>query len=240
MSIICPHCNNSFETTMLEEVINPTLTISRKISERSSWAEVADIINRGEARRLFDIGDTISCTLKNGKDVNLIVTAIDPYERNQVAFEFEDLLPDEKPMNNTSTNRGGWAESKMEQYMAEIFALLPDDLQSVVTPRKIVQKLSDGTTNRSDDNYLWLRSLTETGEQYNADIGDVAFPYFIGQKRRVKELDGETMYYWLRSPYVSYTTSFWYVCYYGNCYYSNAANSYGVAPCFFIGGTSHI
>lgn len=76
MSVICPHCNSSFELMPMEEIINPTLTISRKIKERSSWEEIADVINRGEARRLFDIGDSISCTLKNGKDVNFIITAI--------------------------------------------------------------------------------------------------------------------------------------------------------------------
>ena len=236
MSIICPHCNSSFELMPMEEIINPTLTIFRKIKEHSSWEEVADVINRGEARRLFDIGDSISCTLKNGKDVNFIVTAIDPYQPNQVAFEFESLLPDTKVMNKRNTNSGGWAKSEMKEYMKEVFALLPDDLQRVITPRKIIQKLSDRTENFSEDNYLWLRSMTESGKQYEADIGDVTFPYFTGQRSRVKELGNETTWYWLRSPYVSGTTYFWFVYYYGGCYYSYANGSYGVSPCFFIGG----
>lgn len=240
MSIICPHCNSSFEMTMLEEVLNPTLTISRKVNERSSWTEITEVISRGEARRLFDIGDSISCTLKNGNDAKFIITAIDPYEPNQVAFEFDSLLSDTKVMNNQNTNRGGWAKSKMKEYMKEIFALLPDDLQAVITPRRIVQKLSDGTENMSDDNYLWLRSLTESGKPYETDVGDVAFPYFTGQRSRIKELNDETMWYWLRSPYISYSTNFWNVNANGYCYYSSANYSYGVCPCFFIGGTSHI
>lgn len=239
MSVICPHCNSSFELMPMEEIINPTLTISRKVKERSSWEEIADVINRGEARRLFDIGDTISCTLKNGKDVNFIITAINPYQPNQVAFEFESLLPDTKVMNTRNTNRGGWAKSEMKEYMKEVFALLPDDLQKVITPRVIKQKLSDGTENMSDDNYLWLRSLTESGRQYDADIDDVAFPYFTGWQSRVKSLGDETYYYWLRSPYIGFTTSFWYVSYSGNVSYgANANNSYGVCPCFFIGGNN--
>lgn len=237
MSIICPHCNSSFELMPMEEIINPTLTISRKIKERSSWEEIADVINRGEARRLFDIGDTISCTLKNGKDVNFIITAINPYQPNQVAFEFESLLPDTKVMNTRNTNRGGWAKSEMKEYMKEVFALLPDDLQKVIVPRKITQKLSDGSQNSSDDNYLWLRSITESGRQYEADIGDVAFPFFTGEKSRVKELDGnETYYYWLRSPYAGNTTYFWFVYYNGSVSSNGASSSGGVCPCFFIGG----
>ena len=236
MSVICPHCNSSFELMPMEEIINPTLTISRKIKERSSWEEIADVINRGEARRLFDIGDSISCTLKNGKDVNFIITAINPYQPNQVAFEFADLLPDTKVMNNRNTNRGGWAMSAMKEYMKEVFALLPDDLQKVITPRVIKQKLSDGTENMSDDNYLWLRSVTESGRQYEADIGDVVFPYFTGQRSRVKELGDETMWYWLRSPYVGGTTNFWFVYFVGYVSTNNANASYGVCPCFFIGG----
>lgn len=239
MSIICPHCNSSFEMIMLEEVLNPTLTISRKVNERSSWTEIAEVISRGEARRLFDVGDSISCTLKNGNDVKFIITAIDPYEPNQVAFEFDSLLPDTKVMNNQNTNRGGWAKSKMKEYMKEVFALLPDDLQAVITPRRIVQKLSNGTENMSDDNYLWLRSLTESGRQYDADVGDVAFPFFAGEKSRVKELESnETYYYWLRSPLIGYSTYFWYVDASGYCYDYAAGVSYGVCPCFFIGGTN--
>ena len=238
MSVICPHCNSSFELMPMEEIINPTLTISRKVKERSSWEEIADVINRGEARRLFDIGDTISCTLKNGKDVNFIITAINPYQPNQVAFEFESLLPDTKVMNTRNTNRGGWAKSEMKEYMKEVFALLPDDLQKVITPRVIKQKLSDGTENMSDDNYLWLRSLTESGRQYDADIGDVVFPFFTGEKSRVKELEGNgTYYYWLRSPNIGSATSFWYVTIYGNVGNNSANNSGGVCPCFFIGGS---
>ena len=239
MSVICPHCNSSFELMPMEEIINPTLTISRKIKERSSWEEIADVINRGEARRLFDIGDSISCTLKNGKDVNFIITAINPYQPNQVAFEFESLLPDTKVMNSRNTNRGGWAKSEMKEYMKEVFALLPDDLQKVITPRVIKQKLSDGTENMSDDNYLWLRSLTESGRQYDADIGDVAFPYFTGWQSRVKSLGDETYYYWLRSPSIGNTTYFWFVHYsghVGNGYYA-ANGTFGVCPCFFIGGS---
>ena len=236
MSVICPHCNSSFELMPMEEIINPTLTISRKVKERSSWEEIADVINRGEARRLFDIGDTISCTLKNGKDVNFIITAINPYQPNQVAFEFESLLPDTKVMNTRNTNRGGWAKSEMKEYMKEVFALLPDDLQKVIVPRKITQKLSDGSQNSSEDNYLWLRSITESGRQYEADIGDVAFPYFTGWQSRVKSLGDETYYYWLRSPHVGYTTTFWIVGYGGGVGGNNANGSYGVCPCFFIGG----
>ena len=238
MSVICPHCNSSFELMPMEEIINPTLTISRKVKERSSWEEIADVINRGEARRLFDIGDTISCTLKNGKDVNFIITAINPYQPNQVAFEFESLLPDTKVMNTRNTNRGGWAKSEMKEYMKEVFALLPDDLQKVITPRVIKQKLSDGTENMSDDNYLWLRSLTESGRQYDADIGDVVFPFFTGEKSRVKELEGNgTYYYWLRSPNIGTTALFWGVNYYGTVNSASANNSDGVCPCFFIGGS---
>lgn len=239
MSIIYPHCNSSFEMAVLEEVLNPTLTISRRVNERSSWMEIAEVIGRGEARRLFDVGDSISCTLKNGKDAKFIITAINPYEPNQVAFEFDSLLPDTKVMNSRNTNRGGWAESEMKEYMKEIFALLPDDLQAVITPRRIVQKLNNGTENMSDDNYLWLRSLTESGNPYETDIGDVAFPYFAGQKARIKELNDKTQWYWLRSPYAGLSTYFWFVYDFGGCGSGGATNSSGVCPCFFIGGTSH-
>ena len=40
--------------------------------------------------------------------------------------------------------------------------------------------------------------------------------------------------YWLRSPFVSNSTYFWYIHSYGNGSFYNAGNSYGVCPCFSI------
>ena len=125
----------------------------------------------------------------------------------------------------------------MKEYMKEVFALLPDDLQKVIVPRKITQKLSDGSQNSSEDNYLWLRSMTESGRKYEADIDDVPFPFFTGEKSRVKELEGNgTYYYWLRSPNIGYATYFWLVLSGGAVGHGNANGSGGVCPCFFIGG----
>lgn len=41
-------------------------------------------------------------------------------------------------------------------------------------------------------------------------------------------------YWWLRSPHLGNTTTFWSVHYYGYVYYANASNVLGVVPCFSI------
>ena len=77
----------------------------------------------------------------------------------------------------------------------------------------------------------------EEYDEYEADIGDVAFPYFTGWQSRVKSLGDETYYYWLRSPGIGGTPLFWYVSYDGHVSTNGNANTtLGVCPCFFIGG----
>ena len=40
--------------------------------------------------------------------------------------------------------------------------------------------------------------------------------------------------WWLRSPYVGNSTTFWFVSGFGNCSANSASNSFGVCPCFSI------
>ena len=138
--------------------------------------------------------------MKDGRNINAVVAAFNPYDVNHVAFVTEDLFSESRSMNDTDTNSGGWRDCSMRTYLnRDVFSLLPDDLQSVITERRIVQS-KDGVEMISSDK-LWLLSCTEIGEYCITDTEDVHFPLFKDQRSRVKQEDGSTWWYWLRTPY---------------------------------------
>lgn len=235
--IRCPHCNGEFTTEPLEEILNPTVTISRAVSERSSWEEIANVINDGQAYRLFNVNDSIKCKLKDGSDIFIDIGGINVYGQDEVLFCIRDSFGDYK-MNERNTNNGGFPQSKMLRHMDDILRLLPDDLQAVITPKHITQEFRGG--KYECDTKLWIPSIYEVyGEdmaEYACDVGERQIPFFKDPKNRIKfERGGKySIYWWLRSPNVGSTTSFWIVYTYGHCSNTNAGSSYGVCPCFLI------
>lgn len=221
-----------------EEHYNFDASLTRRTAQRVIWEEIDRDIRYGCGSAILSVGDVISFSLKNGQTASVSVAAINPYSPNSVAFAFNDLLW-KSEMNDGNTNRGGWARSKMAQVLErDILPLLPDELASVIAPRKIVQVL-DGTRYERTSK-LWIPSRTEMFGEHNSymecDFGDVQFPLFKTEKSRVKALeDGNTYWYWLRSPNVGYSTTFWGVHPSGNSGSVGAAYTYGVCPCFIIG-----
>ena len=110
-------------------------------------------------------------------------------------------------MNEKCTNKGGWLDSDMRKYLNNtIFNLLQEDLKSVIADRTIRQ-VKDGRELVSTDK-LWLLSSTEIGYDYSTDENDVHFSLFSDERSRVKQVDGETQWYWLRSPLAIGSTCF--------------------------------
>lgn len=197
--------------------------------KQSTWAELKTAAQAGELSCILKSGDLIPFTLKNGEEVAVRATRDDG---GKWFFVLEDCLADTHRMNSRATNKGGWAECEMRRYLNNtIFALLPDELQEVIAPTKIVQVL-DGERVETEDK-LFLLSKTQMfgkgywSEQEPEDTQLVCFRY---EKDRVKECgDNGTWFWWLRSPGASGSSSFARVNYDGSSSSTNASNSYGVA-----------
>ena len=239
MDVRCPHCKNGFSVDMYfgEETLTPEACLTRKAKQHISWGEIAEEIGRGNGGAVLDVGDTISFKLKDGKEVTVAVVARNLYNPREVIFMFDDIYW-RSSMNSRDTNRGGWAESKVADYIQnEILPLLPNELLEVIKPRKITQKLSG--VEYTKESKLWLPSKTELfgeNERYTeCDFGDKHFPLFKTERSRVKCAEnGETDWYWLRSPYIDYSSTFCSVYYGGYSGYYYASSTYGVCPCFSI------
>lgn len=193
IKVKCPDCGKMLRVTIEAEEM-PKVSLIKKQESETTWEDI--VANKDK----LCIGDEVRCQLKDGKVVYAVVTAINPYGDNQVAFVFKDCIGEDQVMNDEATNKGGWRDCEMREYVnTEILALLPDDLKSVIKPRTIKQSLQGEDCESTDS--LWLLSYTEVfGGDYSVDVGDVHFPLFDTEGSRVKmNEEGSTWCYWLRS-----------------------------------------
>jgi len=228
MIIKCPDCGKNMKVTIEEVKKKPdTVTLTQKVESFSTWVEIAEEIKSCSGEIL--VGDEISCALKDGTKVTFVVAHINPYGENEAVLVLKDCLPDRHVMNEECTNKGGWRDSDMRTYLKDkIYPLLPDDLKEHIRTRIIVQN-HRGEELRSEDD-IWLLSRTEVfGGNNSVDVGDVHFDLFNDEKSRVKQIDGETAWYSLRSPWSSNTTNFALVYNNGSEYNNFASNSIGVS-----------
>ena len=232
MIIKCPDCGKNMKVTV-EKVQKPTYSIVRRFEETElTWKDIARMVSLGDQEPLFGglhVGNEIDCTLKDGTEVTFVVAHLNPYGENGAVLVLKDCLPDRHVMNEKCTNKGGWRDSDMRTYLKEkIYPLLPDDLKEHIRTRLIVQN-HRGEELRSEDD-IWLISRTEVfGGNNSVDVGDVHFDLFNDEKSRVKQIDGKTAWYSLRSPWSSTTADFASVYYNGAETNFNANVSIGVS-----------
>lgn len=140
-------------------------------------------------------------------------------------------------MNSDNTNKGGFHDSDMNAYLNdEVFALLPDELQSVIAVHKTIQKIED--ENVETEGRLFLTSVHEgrganDWAEYNGI--DKQFPFFEERRNRVAyDADGDPVWYWTADPSAAHTT---YFCFFNDRGRSDnffASADGGVAPLFVI------
>ena len=200
--------------------------------KQATWAELKAAAEAGTIGELIQSGDLIPFNLKTGEEVAVRATRDG---NGKMFFVLEDCLEDEHAMNKQNTTKGGWAACDMRKYLNKtVFALLPDDLQAVIAPTKIVQ-IVDGERVETEDK-LFLFSRTQVfgkGAWSEREPEDTQLECFRREKGRVKECgDNGTWFWWLRSAHSS--SSFNGVNSSGRYNDYNAANSYGVALGFCL------
>ena len=210
--------------------------IIRKHEQRVEWIDIQDIIRKGHAPVSLPPGTEINFTLKNGDPASVVVVGVDHYEKGDCVFWFRRIIG-RHCMNRDDTNEGRFPDSDMNAYLNdEVFALLPDDLQSVIAVHKTVQKTAD--ENAETEGHLFLMSVHEgSGANDWAEYNriDKQFPFFEERRNRAAyDEDGDPVWYWTADPSAACTTHF---CFFDNdgasAYYSASADG-GVAPLFVI------
>lgn len=198
------------------------ISITSQIPRTSSWEDIVNFDSLAS-------GDIIAITLKDGTNLDLEV-AHD--EKGKQFIVFRDCLPKSRAMNRTNTNVGGWRDSDMRKYAGEVFELLPDDLQAIIVPTKIVQVINGARIECADK--LFCLSYTQVfGANRRCDEPeDSQMDIYKRRRNRAKEFVGQSeswCSWWLRSPYTGCATSFYTV--YLEGYGGNNA-SYSNGVCF--------
>lgn len=138
-------------------------------------------------------------------------------------------------MNTSNTNVGGWSSSNMRtSKMSSLYSGLEAEFKSII---KQVTNISgagnSSNTTQTTSDYLWLFSefevqgtTTYSGSQEAAKCTQMTYFKTADNKKKT----GSDTYWWLRSPFVSDTTTFCFVGTDGSASYSGASYADGVVP----------
>ncbi|MBQ8666640.1 MAG: hypothetical protein IJ526_07250 [Lachnospiraceae bacterium] len=173
----------------------------------------------------LEVGDIISFKMKDGEKVEARAVK---REEGKMLMHFVDCLEDEYPMNEKSTNEGGYEGSNLRKILnTDIIDRFPD---------KITQKI---VADKNGD-LLFLLSIEEVcGLNSKFEKAEGQLSVYKRPKNRIKTLGkgGYSIWYWLRSPsdYSSYRGQcFCYVNTDGSAGSGNASGANGVAPAFYL------
>jgi len=166
--------------------------------------------------------------------------------------EFADIITQQQ-FNSTKTNVGGWRDSELRTYVnGTIYNALPSDLQSVITPTKVISShgSTSGETNFETQDKLYLLSaheVYEDGTSNQISTKDTSYSntkqldYYKNQgvtvtsyAGAIKQYNGSNGYWWLRSADSFRASSFLFVSFSGDWYGDSASSSGGVSPAFRI------
>lgn len=198
----------------------------------ASIAEIKKTISSGNGIEFIRPFDKLAIELKNGERVNAVCAGY--VNETRARFVLEDCLEEKWRMNKAATNKGGYLHSEGRRHVLEdILPLFPDELVEAFEPRNMSETL-DGELREYADT-LWIPSATDifgAGDWWNEEPDSFQLDIFKRERDRVKQVAGETWFWWLRSPYASNSTGFVSVGTDGTVFYYYAYRSRGFAPGF--------
>ncbi len=209
-----------------------SFSLVQRRSGAVSLAEIKAAIASGRGPEVIRPFDELEFMLDTGEAVTAVCGGyVTP---TRARFVFKDALGDCQ-MNEDATNAGGYYKSKGRRHvLEEIYPHLPPELREVIEPRPLVETIDGERVEYADP--LWIPTGTDVFgplEGWYAEEPDsVQLEIFKTERGRVKERNGETVYWWLRSPRASNSTAFVRVFMDGTVYYTGAYNSLAFAPGF--------
>lgn len=184
------------------------IEIKKNCTLETTWAELKEDIEA--ASNPLNVGDEIDIELKTGERVTLVCEQV---KNGRATFFIKELLKGTHVMDEVWITRSKKSLNTMGRYLEKLFQLLPEDLQKVASPLRL------------------LREREVFGDnQYGNPEKCEQLPRYRELKNRVKRLDRVPFPYWLASPCASNSTRFCTVHCDGSSTDSYAGSSFGV--CF--------
>ena len=251
----------SFPDTNVDQSIDQGATFACHITveqyipsfKNDSWSDIAaavssgnsDVYKVGEEKEILIEGKSYTVRIANNSTPDECDSANFSQSACGFVIEFVDIV-EERTMNASATNVGGWPATTLKQYLDDVFIYkLPKELQEVIIKTKTISghgKKSGETNFISENDKLYLLSPHEiwSDKMANDTAYDVTrqLDYYANnnvstsanESYTAKQFNGTTTYWWLRTANASYTYYFYIVR--SNGY---ASNPYGLAPAFRIG-----
>lgn len=190
----------------------------------ASWEQIAELSEKGELQDNFSLNDTRTLVLTNTDGTTLNVPV------KIAAFSHDDLADDSGKAGitiicdkiitafsvGTMPNQYRYTAHPVRAKLnsGDIYAMLPDDLKSVIKPVKKVQtigRITDGTggsgTLQTATESVWLLSCAEVGLTSNEGV--TQYPIFTDDASRIRYLlaNGNVQKWYLRTGDTTYAGS---------------------------------
>ncbi len=230
----------------------PAFSTTRFTFATAAWGDISRIASAGDAQKYFNVGDEKTVELSTGEVITLVILGFNHDDltsggKAPITVGMKNLLATRYRMNSSNTNAGGWDNSEMRTTtMQTLLGQLPSDLQAVI--KSVDKKATSGsasTTITTSSDKLFLFSKVEidgtTSSGYASEGEQYEYWKTVKDGKtsadRIKYLSnggGSASNWWLRSPYLGGSTTFWYVTPSGDVYGSIASYSYGVSFGFCV------
>ena len=205
------------------------------IGNEEMYKEVSTTASKQDFRRLHIVEETFS--IGCDKDWHLKDVLYVPVDGKDVAFRVEHIS-DEKVYFVAVDAVGESSMNNMNDYLDAYLEKMPESLVNIMCE---MEHCADGNLVRRSKLALLSRKNVKDSE-FKYDLNgadDILFDGLQTEAERCKNLDGETVIYWLDTPTSSPTAggSTYFVLVYGIGYpYGNysASHAYAVVPCFSI------
>ena len=210
------------------------------VFSENEWADIIEACHSGEVPDAWVAdGTCYKDMLINGTNYRIDIIGknhddlSDGTGKAPLTFQLHDCYTIAYPMNDTNTNVGGWRDCQMRtQTMPALKALLPAEVQAGIRPvNKLTSAGNQSSSIVTTSDELFLPSEVEVfGSITNSFSGEgKQYDYYKAGNSKVKNLNGSARWWWGRSPYSVYSTSFCGVNGGGYAHWDTASTSRGVA-----------
>ncbi|MCQ2752792.1 MAG: InlB B-repeat-containing protein [Bacilli bacterium] len=179
-----------------------------------TWLDIDRVSTMGRAKEFFKIGDEKVITLYNTPHKARIIgfdhdpLASDPSKSAGITFEFENVVTKNGTYADTQWDKRyntNFPGSVFDGTLKSLLNDLPPDLSKVV--KEVHKPVGVGRDYSVKQDYCARLFALSVREMHTGDIGHTAeegstYEYYRGSVSKVKTIvDGESVYYWLRSPF---------------------------------------
>ena len=239
-----------------------TIGEGKQVKPKSFAEDTWETIAANTSSDVYKVGDTKTVLIGNQPYTVRIANKSTPTECNDSNFsqtacgfvvEFADIV-ENRQMNSTNTNVGGWPATAMRTYAnGDFYNKLPAELRKVIIDTKVISGhgSTSGETNFTSTDKIYLLSAHEVWEDgtsnqvstydtawdktrqldYYANLGVTTSNY----SGAIKKNNGSNSNWWLRAARSDYYDTFLFLNNIGDWGDYGANISNGFAPAFRIG-----